>query len=592
MTKSVPLVAISLLLLCCSAEPIDVLQPRPDGGAGGPGPGSDGGVSELQIEPAIAPSGVVASPYAMVLSARGGVGDRSWRVIEGQLPAGLTLESQGELGLIQGTPAAPGNFSFSVQVQDAAGDADTVSFDIEIVELSGLLGIDIGTGRRGAVGRTFTLALEAHGGSGTGYQWTLSGAPDGLSLERETGASTAITGTVFSSFEDNVVIELSDSDGNLARRTVFLELLRVPPAQPLTITSPSDLMPTCVNQAYQTQLEAEGGTEQGYVWSVTSGAPPVGLSLNALSGVLEGRAVFTGRLDFEVTVTDSGGNQDTALLAISSDCPLEVTSSGVDPLQLPPAYIALSYSFQFEATGGTYPYSWDLAPGSAAPPPGLVVLPDGRLQGISIDEGTYSFSVQVTDASAATAVIDCTIMVVAGTPPLTVPPQVLPNGTTTNDYSYTAWTFGGAGPAQWRLVQGDLPVGLSLTPGGTIVGRPLVEGVFNFRLQAEDPMSALAENDFQIVIQNLDIVTAVIPGMVQNEFYSVQFVAQGGVGDYTWTLTDGTLPLGIALNSERGTLTGTVQLPSDQGGPFEFTITATDEAQNIDSRRYFSLLFF
>ncbi len=63
-------------------------------------------------------SGVLQRAYSVTLNATGGTAPYSWIVPSGLLPTGLTLG--GATGTIAGTPTLPGQFTFSVQVKDAA----------------------------------------------------------------------------------------------------------------------------------------------------------------------------------------------------------------------------------------------------------------------------------------------------------------------------------------------------------------------------------------------------------------------------------------------------------------------------------------
>src|SRR5262245_64556849 len=68
---------------------------------------------------------------------------------------------------------------------------------------------------------------------------------------------------------------------------------------------------------------------------------------------------------------------------------------------LPAAGQNVPYSLTFQASGGSGPYQWALDAGSALPL-GLSLASTGTLSGTATTLGTYSFSVVVTDASAAT----------------------------------------------------------------------------------------------------------------------------------------------------------------------------------------------
>jgi arabinan endo-1,5-alpha-L-arabinosidase len=68
--------------------------------------------------------------------------------------------------------------------------------------------------------------------------------------------------------------------------------------------------------AYSAQVLASGGSGSGYVWTVSSGSLPAGISLSS-AGVLSGTPSATGTANFSLTVDDSAGNTATAALSIA-----------------------------------------------------------------------------------------------------------------------------------------------------------------------------------------------------------------------------------------------------------------------------------
>jgi hypothetical protein len=64
---------------------------------------------------------------------------------------------------------------------------------------------------------------------------------------------------------------------------------------------------------------------------------------------------------------------------------------------LPTANVGLPYLLQLGANGGIPPYEWSLVRGSANPPPGISLNPDGVLSGVPTTNGVYNFQLQVTD---------------------------------------------------------------------------------------------------------------------------------------------------------------------------------------------------
>jgi Putative Ig domain/Matrixin/Ig-like domain from next to BRCA1 gene/FG-GAP-like repeat len=78
-----------------------------------------------------------------------------------------------------------------------------------------------------------------------------------------------------------------------------------------------------VNTSYAATLQASGGTPP-YSWSLTSGALPAGLSLNATTGVINGTPTTAATANFTVQVRDSATTQATATKPLS----ITVNSSG------------------------------------------------------------------------------------------------------------------------------------------------------------------------------------------------------------------------------------------------------------------------
>jgi len=84
---------------------------------------------------------------------------------------------------------------------------------------------------------------------------------------------------------------------------------------PLNITTTS-LPNGTVGTLYSQTLQASGGTSP-YLWSITSGSLPAGLSLNASTGVLSGTPTTQGTSNFTVQVQDSLIDTDTQSLSIT-----------------------------------------------------------------------------------------------------------------------------------------------------------------------------------------------------------------------------------------------------------------------------------
>jgi Putative Ig domain len=80
---------------------------------------------------------------------------------------------------------------------------------------------------------------------------------------------------------------------------------------------------------------------------------------------------------------------------------------GISPSSLPNGRVGLPYDAgtpTFTAQGGQTPYTWALVPGSPALPPGLFLQPNGTLGGTPTQEGTFDFTIMLTDGGGRTVV--------------------------------------------------------------------------------------------------------------------------------------------------------------------------------------------
>jgi hypothetical protein len=104
----------------------------------------------------------LGEPYTMQLEATGGTGAYTWSVIEGALPAGLTLAAS---GMISGTPTEVGSSTFTVRVGDEAGATHSRALSMvvaQVEELSNGLAV---TGIGGEAGSVHYYAIAVPTGA-------------------------------------------------------------------------------------------------------------------------------------------------------------------------------------------------------------------------------------------------------------------------------------------------------------------------------------------------------------------------------------------------------------------------------------------
>ena len=93
----------------------------------------------LAITTTSLPNGIMNMAYLATLTADGGALPYTWSIINGTLPAGLTLNSGN--GVISGTPTVLGTFSFTVQVSDVGSHTATKALSITITSIPAVVTI-------------------------------------------------------------------------------------------------------------------------------------------------------------------------------------------------------------------------------------------------------------------------------------------------------------------------------------------------------------------------------------------------------------------------------------------------------------------
>jgi len=160
---------------------------------------------------------------------------------------------------------------------------------------------------------------------------------------------------------------------------------------------------------------------------------------------------------------------------------------------------------------------------------------------------------------------------------LDIQPVNLPAGTVGVLYSAILTTSGGVSPYSYAVTAGAIPTGLTFAPDGRLSGTPVAAGNFNFTITATDssgapgPYSASRAYTVSIATPTIELDPVTLPNATFGVPYSQTITADGSIAPYSFAVTSGALPPGLALASD-GTLSGTPSL----SGTWGFTITATD----------------
>ena len=206
-------------------------------------------------------------------------------------------------------------------------------------------------------------------------------------------------------------------------------------------------------------------------------------------------------------------------------------------------------------------------------PPGLSIDSTGTVTGTPTTTGTYSvevFGYEGTYAYGYTTFSWTITNAVAVTNP---GPQTNVSGTAIAALPISATDSGGE--TLTYSDGGTLPPGLAIDPNtGSITGTPTTAGSYPVTITATDTDGYTGNASFSWTITNTVSVTS--PGNQSNlagsAILSVPITATDSGGE-TLTYSDGgTLPPGLAIDPNTGSITGT----PTTGGTYPVTITATD----------------
>ena len=212
-------------------------------------------------------------------------------------------------------------------------------------------------------------------------------------------------------------------------------------------------------------------------------------------------------------------------------------------------------------------------------PAGLALINDGN--GLAHIAGTpaagsggvYTVTVIATNSTASASVPY--VLTVNQPPALNGPTAPRFNINVAGSVMYT--TTGFPVPAITRT--GGLPSGLTFVDNGD--GTATLSGTPAFGTGGNYPITITAANGVGVpsvlnvtivVVAPLAVTTTSLPNGSVGVAYSQVLAANGGQTPYTWSLSAGALPAGLAL-SAGGTISGS---PTGPVGTFSFTVKVTD----------------
>ncbi len=348
------------------------------------------------------------------------------------------------------------------------------------------------------IGSTLTTASGSqvqviNGGSGCRVFWQVGSSAT-------LGTATALEGNILALTSITLTTGASVSGRVLARNgAVTLDTNAVGGC--ITGACPViELLPTTLPQgvqgvAYSAMVAASGG-QAPYTYSVSAGALPTGLSLDAGSGGITGTPTALGNASFTITAVDANGCERSrayTLVISAAMCP-PITLA---PPSLPGATVGSPYSQFIAAAGGSAPYTYSITAGAL--PPGLQLgSASGELSGTLTTIGSFDFTVTATDANFCVASQGYGLVVGGALcPDISLAPTTLPQMLLGAPFSQLLVASGGTPPYTYAVSAGALPPGLQLdTQTGLLSGTPSSLGDYNFRITAIDSLGCRVDRAY------------------------------------------------------------------------------------------------
>ena len=259
--------------------------------------------------------------------------------------------------------------------------------------------------------------------------------------------------------------------------------------------------------------------------------------------------------------------------------------------------VGVNYSIKFH--GDEQPIcspgddQWFATNGSV--PPGLTLALDGTLSGMPIQDGTFSFWLELklpdtdTCSSRDNSEEHVSITINPGVLPGPPPPKLIIGpeqsgvraGTVGTPYML-AMTSNLSDPKTWSIASGALPPGVTIgASDGVISGMPGAAGAYSFTVQAAIADGRTDTKSLTIEVRDRLTITRsgdFEPRIVRTEV-GVEFdgglTAAGGFGAYTWSV-EGDVPAGLTVGDD-----GTISGAPEESGSYRFNVVVTDE----ESRR-------
>jgi subtilisin family serine protease len=519
----------------------------------------------LNIETSMLIEGLVNDNYEFNLRASGGVPPYTWSISSGTLPAGLILDSAA--GRVFGIPTVVSTKYFTLQVRDSNMDSATRNVAIRIVGslLSVMWQNAVGTpdfdyaedAAKDADDNLYITGNQFMGGY-KGWQtakFTASGTLEWVrfnytgnsahGIDVDTNGDVYVTGSTESGDSDYLTIKY-DTEGNILWERVY-------GGKGSKAQYGADVAAGTSGEYYVTGLDsnndwltAKFDSAGNEIWSVkTEGGSclmpvPTDIVLDKDGNVyVSGKYCITGTYDYKAVKYDPDGNE---IWVMTYDTGKNDDAADIAVDDMGNVYIAGSVR---QDPGNFYSNDWLTLKLDSS---GNIIWT--KFYGNTGDE--YAMAVEVDKSG---------YIYVAGH-----------QKSTCNGFLITK--YNPSGGVVWTETTSNTPVSPTIcTPWAIKISDDYSISVAGHGYHyGGNTVDYVVLNYAQQMNIPLDITTGSLPNGNVNVGYNESIDATGGTEPYTWSISSGNLPAGLAIDASTGAISGT---PSAEGLS-AFTVQVTD----------------
>ncbi|WP_430448525.1 MAG: putative Ig domain-containing protein [Pseudomonas piscis] len=420
----------------------------------------------------------------------------------------------------------------------------------------------------GTVGTAYSTILSTSGGTAPySYNITSGSLPSGLNLNPLTGA---INGTPTASGTSNLTITSTDNNGVTGNQAYSLQInAQAPVANSVSAT----LAANSISNPITLSLSGGAATSVAVSTAATHGtATATGTSITYTPA-----PGYSGSDTFAYTATNASGTSSPATVSLTINAPTLV----ITPASLTNGTVGTAYSTILSTSGGTAPYSYNITSGSLPAGLSLNTL-TGAISGTPTASGTSNLTITSTDNNGVTGNQAYSLQINAQAPVANSVSATVAANSSSN--SITLNITGGA--ATSVAVSTAATHGTATATGTSITYTPTAgysgNDTFAYTATNASGTSSPATVTLTVSAPSLSINPATLGAGTSGTAYSAVLSSSGGSAPYTYSITSGSLPAGLSLNSSTGTISGT----PTASGTSNLTLTSTDSNGATGSRAY------